>query len=114
MLVRKTFKRKFIRAYQKQRLKQHFRTIKNPSTTKMRKNDTQLSNELWNIKVSKEEPVFVWKILGQYQSYNVNTKRCLLFLNEKLQMANYRGNNMPNKRTEIISKWRHMNKYALL
>ena len=67
MLVRKTFKRKFIRAYQKQNLKQHFRTKKNPSTTKMRKNDTQLSNELWNFKASKEEPVLVWKILGQYQ-----------------------------------------------
>ena len=29
------------------------------------KNDTQLSNELWNIKASKEEPVLVWKLLGQ-------------------------------------------------
>ena len=29
------------------------------------KNDTQLSNELWNIKASNKEPVLVWKILGQ-------------------------------------------------
>ena len=29
------------------------------------KNDTQLSNELWKIKTSKEEPVLVWKNLGQ-------------------------------------------------
>ena len=77
------------------------------------KNDTQLSNELWKIKASKEEPVLVWKILGQYEAYNVNTKRCLLCLNEKLQIAIYRGNNMLNKRTEIISKCRHRNKYAL-
>ena len=68
------------------------------------KNDTQLSNELWKIKASKEEPVL---------AYNVNTKRCLLCLNEKLQIAIYRGNNMLNKRTEIISKGRHRNKYAL-
>ena len=68
------------------------------------KNNTQLSKELWNIKASKEEPVFVWKILGQYQPYNVNTKRFLLCLNE---------NNMLNKRTEIISKCRYRNKYAL-
>ena len=61
------------------------------------KNDTQLSNELWKIQVSKEQPVLVWKMLGQYQSYNVNTKRCLLCLNEKLQIAIYRGNNMLNK-----------------
>ena len=76
----------------------------------MRKNDTQLSNELWNFKASKEAPVLVWKILGQYQSYNVNTKRCLLCLNEKLKIVIYRGNNMLNKRTEIISKWRQRNK----
>ena len=74
ILVRKTFKRKFITAYQKQNLKQDFRTIKNPSTTKSTKM-TQLLNELWNVKASKEEPVLVWKILGQYQPYNVNTKR---------------------------------------
>ena len=45
------------------------------------KDDTQLSNELWNIKASKEEPVLVLKILGQYQPFNVNTKRRLLYLN---------------------------------
>ena len=58
------------------------------------KNDTRLSNELWKIKASKKEPVLVWKILGQHQPYNVNTKRCLLCLHEKLQIAIYRGNNM--------------------
>ena len=47
------------------------------------------------------------------KSYNVNTKRCLLCLNEELQSAIYRGNNMLNKPTEIISKCRHRNKYAL-
>ena len=112
ILVRKTFKQKFIMAYQKQNLKQDIRTIKNPSTTKSTKM-TLLSNELWKIKASKEEPVLVWKILGQYQPYNVNTKRCLLCLNEKLQIAIYRGNNMLNKRTEITNKCRHRNKYSL-
>ena len=76
------------------------------------KNDTQLSNQLWKIKASKEEPVLVWKILGRYQPYNVNRKWCLLYFNQKLQIAIYRGNNMLNKRTEIISKCRHRNKYA--
>ena len=113
ILVQKNFKRKFITAYQKQNLKQDIRTIKNPSTKKSNKYDTQLSNELWKIKASKEEPVLVWKMLGQYQPYNVNTKRCLLCLNEKLQIAIYRGNNMMNKWTEIIRKCRHRNKYVL-
>ena len=38
------------------------------------RNDTQISNEHWKIKASKEEPVLAWKMLGQYQPYNVNTK----------------------------------------
>ena len=53
------------------------------------------------------------KILGQYQSYTVNTKRCLLCLNEKLQIAIYQGDNFLKKRTEIISRCRHRNKYTL-
>ena len=50
----------------------------------------------------------------QYQPYNVNLKRCLLCLNEKLQIPISRGNNMLNTRTEIISKCRHRNKHALV
>ena len=55
----------------------------------------------------------MWKMLGQYQPYSVSTKRCLLCLNEKLQITIYRGNNMLNKRTEIINKCRHRRKCAL-
>ena len=47
------------------------------------KHDTKLSNEIWKIKASKEKPVIVCKILGQYQPYSVNTKHCLLCLVEK-------------------------------
>ena len=95
------------------RFKTRYSNHKKSFNHEKHKNDTQLSNELCKIKASKEEPVLVWKILGQYEAYNVNTKRCLLCLNEKLQVAIYRGNNMLNKRTEIISKCRHRNKYAL-
>ena len=63
-----------------------------------------------DMQASKEEPVLVWKILRQYQPYIVNTKWCLLCLNEKLQIAIYRGNNMLNKRTEIIKKCSYRNK----
>ena len=105
ILVRKTFKRKFITGYQKQNLKQDIRTIIKSFNHEKHKNCTQLSNELWKIKASKEEPVLVWNILGQYQSYNynVNTKRSLLSLNEKLQIAIYRRKNKLNKRTGILA-----------
>ena len=44
---------------------------------------------------------------------NPNSKRCYLCLNEKLKIATYRGNNLLNKKTELISKCRHQNKYTL-
>ena len=77
------------------------------------RNNAQLSNELWKIKVSKKEPVLVGKILGQYQPYSVNKKWCLICLNEKLHFAVCKRNNILNKQTEIISKRLHQNKYAL-
>ena len=80
------------------------------------KSNTELSTELWKIKASKEESAIVWKMLGQYQTYSINTKQCQLCLNEKLQIAIHKGkgNNMLNKQTKIISKCRHRNKYALV
>ena len=77
-----------------------------------RKNDTQLSNELWKIEASTRKLVLVWKTWGQYQTYHVNIKWCLICLNEKLQIAIHRGTNMVNNRTKIISKCRVRNKYA--
>ena len=56
----------------------------------------QLLNKLWKIKASKEKPVIVWKILGQYQAYNVSNKLCLLYFNEKMQIPAHRGNSILN------------------
>ena len=95
------------------KFKTRYSNHKKSFNQKKDKNETQLSSELWKIKASKEEPVLAWKILRQYQPYNVNTKRWLLCLNENLQIAIYRGNNRLNKQTEIISKCRHRNKYIL-
>ena len=52
-----------------------------------------------------------WEILGINQSYNTSTKLCMLFLNEKLAIAQHKQGNILNKRTEIISKCRHSNKH---
>ena len=39
--------------------------------------------------------------------YNYNSKKCHLCLNEKLEIALYEGENLLNKKTELISKCRH-------
>ena len=55
----------------------------------------------------------VSEILQKHQTYNSNTKRCSLCLNEKLEIARYKGRNFLNKRPEIINKCHHRNKFAL-
>ena len=103
------FQTKIYHGISETKFKTRYSNHKKSSNHEKHKNDAQLSNELWKIKASKEESVLVRNILGQYQPYNVNTKRCLLYLNEKLQIAIYRGSNMLNKQTEII---RHRYKCA--
>ena len=79
-----------------------------------RKSDTELSNEFWRIKDNKHNTNITWEILGRHQAYNTSSKRCSLCLNEKLKIVLHRDNNMLNRRTEILNKCRHKNKYALI
>ena len=78
-----------------------------------RKSDTELSNEFWRIKDNKHNANITWEILGRHQAYNTSSKRCSLCLNEKLKIVLHRDN-MLNRRTEILNKCRHKNKYALI
>ena len=48
--------------------------------------------------------------LSECFSYNQNSKYCLLCLNEKYEIATYRGDNLLNKTTEIITTCRHKSK----
>ena len=79
-----------------------------------RKSDTELSNKFWRIKDNKHNENITWEILGRHQAYNTSSKRCSLCLNEKLKIVLHRDNNMLNRRTEILNKCRHKNKYALI
>ena len=47
-------------------------------------------------------------------SYNPNSKRSHLCLNEKYEIETYKGNNLLNKKTEIINTCRHRSKYKLV
>ena len=65
------------------------------------------------IKKRNGTPKITWKIIRICRSYNPNSKRCLLCLNEKFEIATYKGDNFLNKRTEIINTCRHRSKYKL-
>ena len=77
------------------------------------KNDMELANELWEIKLRNGTPNIKWKKLCKSSSYNINTKRCNLCLREKYEILTHKGDNLLNKRSEIISTCRHKRKYLL-
>ena len=77
------------------------------------KKETELSKEIWKIKENHGSYSISWRILKQYPSFNPESKRCMLCANEKLAILHYKGTNLLNKRSEIISSCRHRKKYEL-
>ena len=93
--------------------KDHFENHKKSFNHFKHKNDTELSKEFWEIKKCSGTPKITRKIITICCSYNPNSKCCLLCLNEKCEIATYKGDNLLNKKTEIISSCRHRAKYKL-
>ena len=74
-----------------------------------------LSKYIWELKeTSNSSPTLVWPIAKKVRPYSNISKRCLLCLHEKLQIINYpQPDESLNKRSELISKCRHANKFLL-
>ena len=77
-------------------------------------NDTELSKEYWTIKRNHFIPKVTWRIIRKCAPFNTTKRKCYLCPNEKLEIASYKGDNLLNKRSELISKCRHQNKFTLL
>ena len=77
------------------------------------KNDTELSKEFWKIKENGDNPIIKWSVLKYCKPYSQSSNRCNLCLNEKTELALFSGDNLLNKKTELVSKCRHQNKYNL-
>ena len=73
-----------------------------------------LSNEVWQIKHLNGIPHITWRITGNASVYSPEAKRCALCLCEKFEIANYPGQNLLSKRTEIIAKCCHRSNLLLL
>ena len=78
-------------------------------------NDTTLSKYVWEIKDKHQEtPVLKWSIVKSVPAYSNISKKCLLCLHEKLEILNYPNQaELLNKRSELVSKCRHANKFLL-
>lgn len=74
---------------------------------------TGLSKYVWRKKRSGEEYTITWSTLRRAVAYSNTTKRCDLCLTEKLMISNADKECSLNKRSELVSKCRHENKYIL-
>ena len=77
-------------------------------------NDTELSKEYWEIKRNDFTPKVTWRIIKKCAPFNTTKRKCYLCLNEKLEIASYKEDNLLNKRKELISKYRHQHKSTFL
>ena len=77
-------------------------------------NDTELSKEYWTIKRNHFTPKATWRIITKCATFSTTKRKYYLCLNENLEIASYKGDNLLNKRSDLINKCRHQNKLTLL
>ena len=76
-------------------------------------NETELSKLIWRLKRKNINYTISWGITTRAQPYKCGSRRCDLCLAEKVVIARCRHPGMINKRTELLAKCRHRNKYLL-
>ena len=77
--------------------------------------DTTLFKYVWETKEKlKIMPPLKWSIIKSVPAYSNISKKCQLCLQEKFETLNYPNpNELLNKRSELISKCRRVNKFLL-
>jgi hypothetical protein len=94
----------------KQRFYQHTQSFRNSKY----RHSTELSNKIWQLKDQDIDYTLEWSIMQSAAAYSNASKLCHLCLAEKLHIIqNMKHPACINKRTELISKCRHRNKFLL-
>ena len=93
----------------KQRYTQHKSTF----THRKLSNSTELSKYIWQLKDSNTSFTTKWSMIARARPYHNSSKRCDLCLAEKLYIIKRSNSNLLNKRSELVSKCRHENKFYL-
>ena len=78
-------------------------------------NKTTLAKCVWEQKQGHNiTSTLKWYITKSMPSYSIITKSCMLCLHEKFEiLTNPNQDEMLSKRSELVSKCRHINKYLL-
>ena len=75
---------------------------------------TELSKHTWALADQGEEYSIKWAVIDRAKSYSNISKRCCLCLAEKLRIITFKTpHTLLNKRSELVSKCRHQNKFYL-
>ena len=83
------------------------------SSSKTKNNVTELSKVVWNAKGAGETPLIECSIVKRVPPYQCGSKICQLCLAEKMSILQADKKNLLNKRSELVSKCRHINKFLL-
>ena len=94
---------KFTLKLQKSLSKIDSTTTPNPLPMKIRQM-TKFLKEYWGIKRSKFIPKVTWSIAREFPPYNSSKRKHYLCLKKKLEINSHNGNNLLNKRSELINK----------
>ena len=78
-----------------------------------KRNDTELSQYLWELKKKKEQFTMSWKILAKARAYSNLSKRCNLCIEEKYFIISDPQMATLNKRNKLVSTCRHRRNYIL-
>ena len=73
----------------------------------------QLSKEYWATNSHFTLKV-TWRIIRKCAPFNITKRKYYICLNEKLEIALFKGGTLLNKRSELIRKCRHQNKFTHL
>jgi hypothetical protein len=91
----------------KKRFANHKTSFENPD----KRNSTELSKYIWQLKKEKRRFSIKWTILKQTPSYRSGAKNCDLCLQEKLHILKGDKTKLLNKRCELFSKCRHRKRF---
>ena len=93
--------------------KQRFTTHLSSFRRIQARNETCLSEKIWELKENGTDFEVNWEIVMKAPSYNNISKKCQLCLTEKTLIMYADSNTSINKRNEVMGKCRHKNKWYL-
>ena len=74
-------------------------------------NSATLSHHIWELKSAKTNYEIKWSIIKRTNAYRNGSKQCNLCLAEKLCILKADKQNLLNRRSELLTKCRHRNKF---